>query len=932
MVQRTMLDAQSWLSEAIHLLGDLLGATIREQAGPAVFELEEDVRQRAKQLRAVPDPRAEQALAELIAQLDVDDIQQLLKAFTHYFALVNLAEQVVRLQVLRARDLETPEEARAESVLAAIQQLKAVGVDAATIQAGLPGMLLQPVFTAHPTEAQRRTTLEGIRRITADLSPLVSGELLPVEHVELRTRVLGEIVGRWQSDLLRVRKPVVLDEVKNGRFYMETTLLQVVPRLYRDLEAALRKVYTDTAWHVPPLLRFGSWMGGDRDGNPNVKPATTVEAVRLLQITALEWYLAQIEVLSHQLSPSAQVVAVSPELRASLTEDAQLFPAVAAIVAERNEWELYRQKCSYIYAKLQRTLEWTRQMQPIWGPQPIALPPAGMWYQGAAALSADLDLMERSLRQNAGAMLADALLHDLQRVVGVFGLHLATLDIRQHSARHAAALTEIFAAAALTADYAALDEEARTRLLTEVIANPRPLIPARLDYSPATTETIEVFRTVAALREDLNPDIIHTYVISMTTGPSDVLAVLLLAREAGLYEPQVQSALDIAPLFETRTDLQHAAQIMSELWGNAAYRHQLTQRNNVQEVMLGYSDSNKDTGFVAANWALYVAQQELVAVAHDMSIHLRLFHGRGGSIGRGGGAANHAILAQPAGTVAGQLRLTEQGEVIFDRYGHPGIAARHLEQLVHALFVTTFAHTSDDLPATWIEACDELAEVSATAYRGLVYEHQGFIKYFQQATPITEITRLNIGSRPSSRAGSGRIEDLRAIPWVFAWMQSRHTLPGWYGLGTALEAFLERHGPEGDALLKEMYGNWLFFTTMIDNAQMILSKADLRIARLYASLVEDQALRDEIWGQIEAEFNRTLRCVLLITEQEQLLDNAPTLQHSIERRNPYIDPMSVIQIELLRRLRAAPDEEVEALRETVLLSINGIAAGLKNTG
>ncbi len=934
MLQETMVNGQAWLSEAIHLLGDLLGNTIRHQAGERIFELEEEVRQRSKLLRTMSNRAAEAELAQLISQLSVAEAAQLLKAFTHYFALVNLAEQVTRLQVLRARDLAAPDQPRAESILAAVTRLRAAGVLAAQIQAALPSMLLQPVFTAHPTEAQRRSALESIRRITADLPGLLESAFLPREQADRKSRIAAEIDGRWQSDQLRVQKPSVLDEVKNGRFYIETTLLNVIPPLYRDLEAALRAVYPEAEWTVPPLLRFGSWMGGDRDGNPHVLPATTIEAARLLQITLLECYIRQINVVSHQLAPSVREVPVTDELEASLREDGRRFPEVAAVVANRNPFELYRQKCSFVLAKLERTLAWTHEVQPQWGTQPPAsMPLPGSWYCGAANLLAELALMERSLRAHAAGGLADALLHDLQRLVSVFGIHMATLDIRQHSGRHTAALAEVLAVAGVTTRYTEMEEEERVALLSRLLDEPRPLVPTRLHFSPETVETIEVLRTVAALHEQLNPDTISTYIISMTTGASDVLALLLLARAAGLYDPVAKlSLLDIVPLFETRTDLQNASQVMARLFDNASYRQHLGLRGDAQEVMLGYSDSNKDSGFMAANWALYTAQSALVAVAEEKGVHLRLFHGRGGAIGRGGGAANHAILAQPPGTVRGQLRLTEQGEVIFDRYGHPGIAARHLEQLVNALLLTTFELHTKQVPEDWITACDKLADISATVYRGLVYDHPRFLEYFHSATPITEIARLNIGSRPSSRGGRGRIEDLRAIPWVFAWMQSRHTLPGWYGLGSALARYREEYGMAGRALLQEMYRGWPFFRTLIDNAQMILAKADMRIARSYAVLVEDHELANEIWGRIEDEFELTTEVILEITGQQHLLDNAPTLQLSIERRNPYIDPLSVIQVELLRRLRAAPDEEVDILRDAVLLSINGIAAGLKNTG
>jgi phosphoenolpyruvate carboxylase len=933
-IQQTNTNSE-WLSTAIHFLGDLLGETIRSQSGPATFDLEERVRALAKRLRSTADQDAERELQQIVQGLSVEQASDLLRAFTHFFGLVNLAEQLERLRVLRERDLREPARPRSESIRAAVRQIAADGVPAEQIAATLGEMLLVPVFTAHPTESQRRTGLYSLRRVAALVQRLLGNELLPSERAELERRIAGEIVGRWQSDQLRIHKPTVIDEVKYGRFYMETTLLDVVPGIYRELEAALEETYFDRDWELPPLLRFGSWIGGDRDGNPYVTPNITVEAVRLLQEALLQHYVERVERLSRALSPSTREVPISDELAASLEADAAVFPDTAALVKMRNEFEAYRQKCTYIRERLLLTIKVTTEYQPRWDINGIArLGNDIAWYKGARGLLDDLRVMDRSLRANAGALLADGELHDLIRLVEVFGVHMATLDIRQHSSRHTSALQEILAAAGVCDDYTALDEQARTALLSTELQSRRPLIPARLEFSPETNETVETLRTVAALLEQLNPDVIHTYIISMTTGPSDVLAVLLLAREASLYDAIGRtSRLDIVPLFETRADLQHAPEIVRNLLRTPAYRDHLQFRGNEQEIMLGYSDSNKDTGYVAANWSLYVAQRELIDVARDEGVRLHLFHGRGGAIGRGGGGANQAILAQPAGTVDGRLRLTEQGEMIFERYGLAGIGARHIEQLVHALLLTTFSPPGADVPEQWCEIMSEMADESATAYRALVYDNPRFVDYFYEATPITELVRLNIGSRPASRTSSRRIEDLRAIPWVFAWMQSRHTIPGWYGLGAALEHYIEHHPDEGLTLLQRMYREWPFFTTLIENAQMILSKADMRIAHSYAALVEDQALGAEIFENVAAEHARTVRAVLMITGQTQLLDNTPILQRSIERRNPYIDPLSAIQVELLRRLRDTSDEEgTDELREAVLLSVNGIAAGLKNTG
>ncbi len=923
-----------WLSAAIHFLGDLLGETIRTQSGSQAFELEEEIRALVKRLRADPDEATERRLQAIVAELSVAEASAVLAAFTHYFGLVNLCEQLARLRVLRARDLARPDEPRRESPWAAMQEIAAAGVSAEAVEAALGDMLLVPVFTAHPTESQRRTALEHLRQIAELLPPLINGDVLPVEREERTRRIAGAIVARWQSDQVRIQKPTVLDEVKYGRFYMETTLLEVVPRIYRELEVALRATYPGHDWKLPSVLRFGSWIGGDRDGNPFVTPEVTVEALKLMQGALLQHYVARIEQLSHVLSPSTREVGISEPLRQSLLAEAARFPKVAETVLQRNEFEPYRQKCTYIRARLLATIEHTTNFQPRWSIEGLAeVEDDPDWYYGASRLLEDLRLMDASLRENAGDALADGDLHDFIRLVEVFGLHIATLDIRQHSKRHTAALAEIFVAAGVCDDYAALNEQERTALLSRELASRRPLIPMRLDFSRETNETVETMRTIAAVLEQLNPESIRTYIISFTTGTSDVLGLLLLAREAGLYDPaRGVSSLDVVPLFETRADLHHAPGILKQLLADPVYRRQLECRGDFQEIMLGYSDSNKDSGYLAANWALYVAQRDLVAVGEEAGIEVRLFHGRGGTVGRGGGGANQAIQAQPPGTVRGRMRLTEQGEVIFDRYGIAGIAERQLQQLLHAMLLSTVV-TPPDVSAEWCAAMTELADDSARAYRALVYDDPQFIDYFQEATPITEIVRLNIGSRPASRKTGGTIEDLRAIPWVFAWMQSRHTLPGWYGLGSALEQYVDRNGQPGLDLLRRMRREWPFVTTLLDNAQMILAKADMRIAHSYAALVGDRELGERIFGQIKQEYDRTVRMVLLVMGHEHLLDNTPILQLSIDRRNPYIDPLSAIQVELLRRLRAMPEDAGTGdLREAVLLSINGIAAGLKNTG
>jgi phosphoenolpyruvate carboxylase len=945
------------LSATIHFLGDLLGDVIREQAGPAAFDLEERVRGLAKDLRAIdpgqPDAAERRAalqaeIQRLVADMPSDQMRALIRSFSTYFALVNLSEQLQRVWVLRDRAHRHPGEPRTESIMAAVSELKQAGVDPQAIQRWLDSAQILPVFTAHPTEARRRTTLEKLRRI-ADMLERESAGLAALDPDDANRLIVEEIVGLWQSDEVRIVRPTVLDEVKNGLYYFEASLFDLIPRLYRELERALREHYPEHGWRVPAVLRFGSWMGGDRDGNPFVTPEVTIETVRLLRLAGLRRQISAIEELSHRLGQSIRQVAISAELQESLNADAQRFPAVADLLSHRNPYEPYRQKCTYIREKLLRSLDYAAKHAPDWG-SAEPLPPEGMFYHRAGELLNELLVMERSLHANAGAAVADGALHNLIRQVEVFGLHVATLDIRQHSERHTSALAEVLKAVGVCDDYTALDEAARVELLAREVADPRPLIPTRLAYTPETIETIQTFRTVAAILEQLSPEALQTYVISMTRGVSDMLAVLLFAKEAGLYQPDIGlSRLNIVPLFETGADLAGCAAIMGQALELPIYREQVRLRGNHQEIMIGYSDSNKDVGFAAANWALYQAQRALRDLAAEQGVGLRLFHGRGGAIGRGGGPANQAILAQPPGSIGNQIKITEQGEVIADRYGLPALAHRHLEQVVNAVLRAGFAPHAD-APPEWEHALEQLADISRRHYRALVYENKNFLPYYHTATPIAEISRLKIGSRPASRKNSGRIEDLRAIPWVFSWMQSRHTLPGWYGLGYALETFVAGgrgwgigdgsdtpipHPPSPTplALLQDMYQRWPFFRSMIDSAQMILGKADLQVAARYAELTPDPAVAREIFGAIQEEYARTSRLIAQVAQIGQLLDGSPVLQKSIARRNPYIDPMSYVQVELLRRLRADPDgPEHLVLEDAILLSISGIAAGLKNTG
>jgi phosphoenolpyruvate carboxylase len=793
-------------------------------------------------------------------------------------------------------------------------------MSASEARALVAGLSVVPVFTAHPTEAKRRTVLLKLADVAEALDRFDSATLTP-EEIEKEIEWLRElIVSLWETEETRHSRPTVLDEVRGGLYYFEHTLFDLVPEMEARLRHALAKTWPGEVFEVPHFLTFGSWIGGDRDGNPFVTPAVTEETLREHQRTALRLYRRALERMHGHLSV-AEGRGVSEELLASLEEDAAVFPEEARYAALHYPREPYRQKMTFVYRRLQATLEAAgRPWRADHRPRPGA-------YPSAAAFRDDLALVQTSLRNFSGPRLAEGRLGALVTQAEVFGFHLATLDLRQHADRHTAALDEILGRYGIAVGYAALDEDARQAVLTEELARGRPLTPAHLDFDDETTETVEVFRLVRRAHERVGSDAIRTYIVSMTRGPSDLLAVLLLARDAGVAE-----GLDVVPLFETAEDLHRARGTLETLFAHAAYRPHLERRGRRQTVMVGYSDSNKQDGYVTAHWELHLAQRALSALCRENGVALTLFHGRGGTVGRGGGPANRAVLAQPPESVGGRLRLTEQGETVTTRYANPRLARRHLEQLAHAVLFTSGKRTgpSPSRGGAWEEAMTALSPLAQRSYRGLV-ESRGLVEYFHQATPLDELARLNIGSRPTRRPASPGLEGLRAIPWVFAWTQSRVTLPGWFGLGEAIEGWAGED-PGRWETLAAMYREWAFFRTLVNNSQVSLRKADMLIAEVYAGLAEP-VVREKVFPVVRAEHERTVRVLLRLTGQQELLDHAPWLRRSIRVRNPYIDPMNYVQVALLRRLRARPDAaEEDALREAVLLSVNGVAAGLRNTG
>lgn len=902
------------ISDDIYLLGDLLGEVLRLQAGEEAFALEEEVRGLAKAYRA-GEPGAGDRLAELVAGLDLDDANLLVRAFTSYFGLTNLSEESERVRRIRAREAEMAPAPRRGSVLEAIGILAERGLDADGFQRLIDGAAIELVFTAHPTEARRRTILEKQARIFRTLRELDDRNLLPREVERMRGRLASTIAELWSSNEVRAVQPTVLDELQAGLIHFRTSLFDVVPAIYRDIEEACAETWPEQPVRVPPFLTFGSWIGGDRDGNPNVTPEVTVLALQAMRDAALGAIDQRMGEVAGRISVSTLVTGPATVIGDLLAEQFARFPELATDLQERNGDEPYRQLLTLMRERVRAT---RRDL------------PRG--YDSPDDLLRELRAIEASLLDQGEPLIAIGDLHDLIRQVEVFGFHFARLDLREHSGRHELAVAEVLALTGTCADYGALPEDQRIVLLTREIDNPRPLVPGDLSaLSPAAQEVISLFRTVHGLLATGHRCALGTYIISAAESPSDSLEVLLLMKESGLAEPGGGNArLEIAPLFEQEASLDGAIPLMTTLLDLPPYQRAVAGWDEHQEVMVGYSDSNKEIGYLASSWALYSAQVGLTDLFAGRGMTHTFFHGRGGSIGRGGGPTNLAILSQPPGTVDGRIKLTEQGEVVAARYGLPEIAHRELELVTGAVLVSTVGSARQPDDATldrFAGPMEAMAGWSADAYRALVYDDPGFISFFEQATPIGEISNLKLGSRPARRKATTRIEDLRAIPWVFSWTQTRIVLPGWYGLGTALERGISEFGL---AALQEMERDWPYFSALLSNAELALAKADLSIGERYVALVEPPALRDRIWGEIRAEYARTCAALLQVTGEKKLLDRDPVLQRSIERRNPYVDPMSFIQVELLRRLRqgGSPDE----LLRPVLLTINGIAGALKNTG
>ena len=926
-------DNERPLVEDIRLLGRILGDVIREQEGVEAYELIEQIRTLSVAFRRDADHEADKALKKLLKGLSGDQTVSVIRAFTYFSHLANLAED--RHHIRRRAVHERAGDTQEGSIEVAMSRLRWAGIAPKTISQTLAQSYVSPVLTAHPTEVQRKSILDAERDIaqlltTRDEIKLRATSvdskkdaLTPKELAANEAQMRARVMQLWQTRLLRFSKLTVADEIENALSYYESTFLREIPKLYADLEDMLG------TQPVHSFLRMGQWIGGDRDGNPNVSAQTLEYALRRQAEVALRHYLTEVHYLGGELSISAMLADCTPEMQ-----------ALAERSPDQNEHrkdEPYRRALTGMYARLAATLKsltGTDAARHAVAPQnPYLL---------AQDFVADLRTIAASLKAHHGAALIKQRLHPLIRAVEVFGFHLATVDLRQSSDKHEEVVAELLATARVEAHYSALDEAAKRTLLLGLLNDARPLRVHGIEYSAHAQSELAIFAAAKVMRERFGHEAIRHYIISHTETVSDLLEVLLLQKEVGLMrgtlDAQATADLIVVPLFETIEDLRNAAPIMRDFYALPGVAELVKRSGSEQDIMLGYSDSNKDGGIFTSNWELYRAEIALVelfdVLAAQHKIQLRMFHGRGGTVGRGGGPSYQAILAQPPGTVRGQIRLTEQGEVIGSKYANPEIGRRNLETLVAATLEATLLQPTKSATKAFLEAAAELSQNSMSAYRALVYETPGFTEYFFSSTPIREIAELNIGSRPASRKASQKIEDLRAIPWGFSWGQCRLTLPGWFGFGSAVQKFVSSgtaaEQKERLALLQKMYKQWPFFGTLLSNMDMVMAKSDLALASRYAELVGDARLRKKIFTAIEAEWHATAQALASITGEKNRLANNAALQRSIRHRFPYIDPLHHLQVELVRRYREGKADE--RVQRGIHISINGIAAGLRNTG
>ena len=917
-VRRTQVgrEATEPMREDIRLLGAILGDTVREQNGEGVFDLVERARVESFRVRRSEIDRTE--LARMFDGIDIHQAIPVIRAFSHFALLANVAEDIHR-ERRRAVHVAAGEPPQDSSLAATYLKLDSAELDSTTVADALTGALVSPVITAHPTETRRRTVFDTQHRITELMRLRMHGHTRTEDGRDVNRELRRHILMLWQTALIRLSRLKIQDEIETGLRYYQAAFFEVIPQVNAEVRSALQARWPDAHILEEPMLRPGSWIGGDRDGNPNV----TADVVRLAtgraSYTALEHYFAEIIALEQELSMSARLVKVSDELEALAAKCHELARAD----------EPYRRALRVIHGRL------TATAAEILDSQPEHELDLGLErYLTPAELLADLDVVDRSLRSYGSGVLADDRLARLREAVHVFGFHLSGLDMRQNSDVHEEVVAELLAWAGVHPDYRSLPEPDRVELLAAELATRRPLTKDDAALSELARKELDIVAAAARAVHLFGPQAIPNYIISMCQSVSDMLEAAIILKEAGLLDASGDgpyAPVGIVPLFETIDDLQRGSSILEAALDLPLYRAVVSARGDSQEVMLGYSDSNKDGGYLAANWALYRAELDLVESARKTGIRLRLFHGRGGTVGRGGGPSYEAILAQPPGAVSGSLRITEQGEVIAAKYAEPRIAHRNLETLLAATLEATLLDVEGlgDAAGPAYEVLDELAARAQRAYAELVHETPGFVEYFKASTPVSEIGALNIGSRPTSRKPTTSISDLRAIPWVLAWSQSRVMLPGWYGTGTAFEAWI---GEEDGRLevLQDLYRRWPFFRTVLSNMAQVLSKADMGLAARYSELVEDEALRRRVFGKIVDEHDRTIRMHKLITGQDDLLADNPALARSVFNRFPYLEPLNHLQAELLRRYRSGDDDEL--VQRGILLTMSGLATALRNSG
>ncbi len=905
------------------LLGRILGDTVRAQEGEAVFELVEHIRRTGVLFHRDADEAARQELQTTMSGLPTDQAVRIIRAFGHFSHLANIAEDQHHIRRTRAYAMAKAPP-RQGTMAYALGRAGKAGISRERQQDFFAHALCSAVLTAHPTEIRRKSSIDREMEISRLLDERDRVQFTPEELRANRRALRRAVLTLWQTSILRDTRLRVIDEVANGLAYYDHTFLRALPVFYADLEDRLRGA--DPAWQevdIPSFLRMGSWIGGDRDGNPYVTADVSRQTLTMQSQRALRFYLEELHLLGGELSLDGRIVHVSEGLRALVESSPDRAP-------ERKD-EPYRRAIVGIYARLAATAWSLDELEP---PHPPVGPAPA--YEAAGDLRADLDTVFQSLAENGSVGLARGRLRSRRRAVDVVGFHLAALDLRQNSDVHARVMAELIEAAGLGVDYATLAEAGRVKLLAGELGNMRPLASPYPTYGDETATELAMLQVTADAHRRYGPAAMPHYVISKADSVSDILEVAVLLKEAGLLHPREgRLDLDIVPLFETIGDLQHCGRIMDDLLGLPAYRRLLASRGGTQEVMLGYSDSNKDGGYLTSTWELYKAELVLIETFQRHKVGLRLFHGRGGSVGRGGGPSYEAILAQPPGAVQGAIRITEQGEVIAGKYSNAEVGRRNLETLAAATLEASLLDADrPPPPADYLAVMEELSAHAFRAYRALVYETPGFDRYFRESTVLEEIASLNIGSRPASRSKKQGIEDLRAIPWVFSWAQCRLMLPGWYGFGAAVKAWIAtRPGAQSDdgmATLQEMHDNWPFFRTVLSNMDMVLAKSDIAIASRYSELVTDAALRRQVFSRVQQEWQASIEVVCAITRQKTLLERNPLLARSIRNRFPYIDPLNHVQIELLKRHRAGDADP--AVVQGIHLSINGIAAGLRNSG